>query len=141
MAGINYLIYNGGKVISVSGTSASCPAFAGMISNINAGRIAAGKGPIGWINPALYMGGSNFTNDIVSGDITCAADGTCCNEGFYALPGWDPTTGMGSPNYQKMYDYFLPLGTIYPKLISGGSRSTGTVWAIAIHYSSCNDYP
>jgi hypothetical protein len=128
MAGIDYLVYVGGVVNALSGTSASCPALSGLISNINAGRMRAGKGSIGWINPALYQGGSTFLNDIVSGDIRCAADGTCCNEGFYALPGWDPTSGMGSPNFKKMYAYFLPLGTTTASFSSGGAKSTGTVW-------------
>lgn len=139
MAGINYVIYNGGKQILVSGTSASSPALAGLISNINAGRIALGKGSIGWLNPALYQGGSLFLNDIISGDIKCASDGTCCDEGFYALPGWDPTSGMGSPNFKKMYAYFLPLGTTTPTLSSGGSRSTGTVFAM--YDRRYGDYP
>jgi tripeptidyl-peptidase I len=128
MAGLNYFVYVGGRVNALSGTSASCPALSGLISNINAGRMRAGKGSIGWINPALYKGGSTFLNDIVSGDIKCAADGTCCDEGFYALPGWDPTSGMGSPNFKKMYDYFLPLGTITATFSSGGARASGTVW-------------
>lgn len=130
MAGINYLIYNGGDDIFVSGTSASCPALAGLISNINAGRMALGKGSIGWLNPALYQGGSSFLNDITSGDIKCTGDGTCCDEGFYALPGWDPTSGMGSPNFKRMYNYFLPLGRTTAGLITSGSRSTGTVCAV-----------
>ncbi|KAF8212634.1 peptidase S8/S53 domain-containing protein [Mycena galopus ATCC 62051] len=36
------------------GTSASAPIFASIIAAINDARIAAGKGPVGFINPALY---------------------------------------------------------------------------------------
>jgi hypothetical protein len=99
----------------MSGTSASCPAIAGFISNINAARIAAGKGSLGFLNPAIYAYGSSFTNDITSGSIFCVADGTCCPQGFYAAPGWDPTTGFGSVNYGKMASVLVGLGsTIVP---------------------------
>jgi hypothetical protein len=116
LAGVNYDVYIGGNYYPVSGTSASCPAVAGFISTINAARIALGKGSIGFLNPALYAYGSSFTNDIKSGNIFCTGDdGTCCPQGYYAAPGWDPTTGFGSVNYGKMASVLTALGsTIVP---------------------------
>jgi hypothetical protein len=112
LAGLSYDVVVGGKLLSVSGTSASCPAVAGFISTINAARIAKGKGSVGFLNPALYAYGSSFTNDITSGNIFCAGDdGTCCPQGFYAAPGWDPTTGFGSVNYGKMASVLVALGS------------------------------
>jgi tripeptidyl-peptidase-1 len=72
------------------GTSASAPAFAGMISLINALRKKKGKVPIGFINPTLYtVGANNATffrqynisigntsavfNDVVSGNNLCCS--------------------------------------------------------------------
>jgi tripeptidyl-peptidase I len=112
LAGINYEVIIGGNKYDVSGTSASCPAVAGLFSNINAARLAIGKGSLGWINPALYTKGSYFVNDITSGHIKCAADGTCCTTGFHATPGWDPATGLGSVNYGKMASFFVALGEV-----------------------------
>ncbi len=37
------------------GTSASTPIFASMIVAVNDARLAAGKGPVGWINPAVCV--------------------------------------------------------------------------------------
>jgi hypothetical protein len=111
LAGISYVVVIGGTSFSLSGTSASCPAVAGFISNINAARLAIGKGSVGWINPALYTKGSSFVNDITSGNIKCVADGTCCSTGFYATAGWDPATGLGSVNYGKMAPFFVALGS------------------------------
>ena len=111
LAGMNYMIVIGGNKYDVSGTSASCPAVAGFFSNINAARKAIGKGPVGWINPSLYTKGSYFVKDITSGDIKCVADGTCCSTGFYATPGWDPATGLGSVNYGKMASMFVAFGS------------------------------
>lgn len=39
----------------VFGTSASAPVVASMITMINDARIAAGKGPVGFINPAVRI--------------------------------------------------------------------------------------
>jgi hypothetical protein len=118
LAGMNYVVVIGGTRYSVSGTSASCPAVAGFISNINAARLAIGKGSVGWINPTLYTKGSSFVNDITSGNIKCVADGTCCTTGFYATAGWDPATGLGSVNYGKMSSLFVALGEISTSYVS-----------------------
>ena len=111
LAGAKYLVRIGGEYSSVSGTSASAPAVGGFISNINAARMAAGKGSVGWINPTLYANHSAFVNDIVSGDTHCSANGICCPQGFEAGVGWDPATGLGSVNYEKMQSLFLSLGS------------------------------
>jgi hypothetical protein len=110
VAGVNYMVVIGGKSTTESGTSASAPVVAAFFSNINAARIAAGKGPIGWVNPALYKYGNSFVNDITSGNNKCVALGTCCPQGYYAGPGWDPTCGLGSPNYGKMHHILVGLG-------------------------------
>lgn len=31
------------------------------------------------------------------------------SKGFYAAPGWDPTSGIGSVDYRKLKDYFYSL--------------------------------
>ena len=37
------------------GTSASTPIFAAMVAAVNDARLAAGKGPVGWMNPAVSL--------------------------------------------------------------------------------------
>jgi tripeptidyl-peptidase I len=110
LAGSMYLVYLGDKMVVESGTSASTPAIAGFFSTINAARFAIGKGALGWINPALYANSDAFVNDITSGDNLCAADGSCCPQGFYATDGWDPATGLGSVNFGKMQSVLVALG-------------------------------
>ena len=117
LAGSTYAVYIGGLLRLVSGTSASAPVMAGMLSNINAARIAAGKGSVGWVNPALYTNSSLFVNDITSGNNKCAAmtgitPAICCTQGYYATTGWDPVTGLGSINYGKMLTSFSALGAV-----------------------------
>ena len=107
LAGANYRVIVGGRAFGLYGTSASTPVIAGFFSNMNAARMAAGKGPVGWINPALYANPSAFVNDITIGNNTLGglnADGlpTYCRQGFVAAKGWDPATGLGSLNYRNM---------------------------------------
>ena len=93
-----------GVTVITAGTSASCPIAAAMFSNINAARLAIGKGSIGWVNRVLDAKGASFVNDITFDDNKFP-----CTQGYYATVGWDPTTGLGSVNYDKMQEIFLSL--------------------------------
>ena len=112
MHGLNYLYMRYGRYGAASGTSASAPVAAAAFSNINAARMAMGKGSLGWVNPALYAHAASFVNDIVKGNNTCSATTPCCPHGFHATKGWDPATGLGSINYGKMEATFLALGAV-----------------------------
>jgi hypothetical protein len=110
MAGDYYYVYLSSEAISnrqaTAGTSASCPVVASFISNVNAGRFAIGKGPVGWVNPFLYTYASKFVNDVTAGD------NIYCTVGYYATPGWDPASGLGSINYGKFEALMLSLGVV-----------------------------
>jgi tripeptidyl-peptidase-1 len=92
-AGLNYIVANGGNFYPLSGTSASTSFVAGLFPNINAQRLAIGKGSLGWFNPTLHQTYTQFTNDITSGDNKCAYGPICCAQGFPSVAGWDPATG------------------------------------------------
>lgn len=49
------IIAENGQFVRTGGTSASAPIFASFIAAINDARIAAGKGPVGFINPAVRL--------------------------------------------------------------------------------------
>lgn len=87
----------------VGGTSASAPIFAGIVTLLNEARIAAGKGPLGFLNPTLYANPDAFN------DITIGSNPGCGTGGFNATPGWDPVTGLGTPNFPKLKEVFLSL--------------------------------
>jgi len=94
--GVNFNIVNGGQTISVEGTSCSSPVFASVIALINDRLVAAGKSPLGFLNPFLYANpGALF--DITSGD-----NPGCQTNGFTAITGWDPITGLGTPNFSSL---------------------------------------
>ena len=48
-------IVRDGNFTLSGGTSASTPIFAAMVAAVNDARIAVGKGPVGWINPAVSL--------------------------------------------------------------------------------------
>jgi hypothetical protein len=107
----NYVIALAHNFTAVSGTSASSPVVAGMISLVNSARAAAGKSTLGWANPALYQVYSSFVKDIVEGDNRCAADAmVCCGHGFFATEGWDPVTGLGSIDFPGFKESLVALG-------------------------------
>ncbi|KAJ3555486.1 hypothetical protein NM688_g2552 [Phlebia brevispora] len=90
------VVFNG-STISVGGTSASSPTFAGVISLLNDFRISQGRRPLGFLNPILYTAGVAGFNDITSG-----SNPGCNTNGFSAGPGWDPVTGLGTPDFGKL---------------------------------------
>lgn len=85
-----------GKIFGVGGTSASAPVFAGIINVLNEKRLKMGKKPIGFLNPTMYAHPEMFN------DITVGNNPGCGTDGFPASKGWDPVTGLGTPNFKKM---------------------------------------
>ncbi|KAF8317469.1 subtilisin-like protein [Clavulina sp. PMI_390] len=101
--GVNYAVAVDGKFSLIYGTSASAPVVGAMLTLINNKRFTMGKKPIGFINPALYSNPGMFH------DITYGGNQGCKTKGFTAVSGWDPVTGLGTPNFQKLMAYFTKL--------------------------------
>ncbi|KAF5383817.1 hypothetical protein D9615_003735 [Tricholomella constricta] len=95
--GNGFQVVVGGRIFSVGGTSASSPTVAGVFSLLNDFRLANGKPSLGFINPLIYSTGAGTFNDIVSG-----SNPGCGTIGFTARAGWDPVTGLGTPNFLKL---------------------------------------
>jgi len=92
----SYCVVTRGLAQGVAGTSASCPTAASIFSRVNGVLLAAGKKPLGFLNPFIYQNGAAF-NDVTSG---CNSAGQILNkECFTAIKGWDAATGMGTPNF------------------------------------------
>ncbi|PRP89064.1 hypothetical protein PROFUN_02342 [Planoprotostelium fungivorum] len=106
-----YPIYDGGSVGFVDGTSASAPLMGGILSLINDRLIALGYPTLGFINPLLYHIASDrpdIYRDITSGKNNWSS-ATVCQIGFDSAEGWDPVTGLGSPNVGLLTDYIIQL--------------------------------
>ena len=104
-----YLMFTGGQLQAVGGTSVSAPIFAGMASLINhylvSNQVQAAPG-LGNMNPRLYSLAQlspDVFHDIVNGNnivaITCTSRQRNCtagNYGYSAGPGYDLASGLGS---------------------------------------------
>ena len=95
------LIVHGQKQAGIGGTSASTPVFAGMISLINEARAKAGKSPLGFLNPFIYANTEAFM-DVTTGSNKVGRGGATLAAGFECTTGWDPATGVGTPNFPKL---------------------------------------
>jgi tripeptidyl-peptidase-1 len=88
----------GSKFGGVAGTSASSPVVAGVFAILNNVRLAAGGAALGFLNPFIYQNADAF-NDVTTGNNNA---GQRTKGGFDAAEGWDPVTGVGTPNYAKL---------------------------------------
>ncbi|CAK5273720.1 unnamed protein product [Mycena citricolor] len=93
----NFQVVIGGGVNSVFGTSAASPTFAGVVALLNDFRLSQGKAPLGFLNPLFYGTAVSGFNDITSG-----SNPGCGQTGFTAGTGWDPVTGLGSPDFLRL---------------------------------------
>jgi len=106
MVGHNLMVAQSLAFMSVDGTSASAPVFAGFVSLLNSIRLDGRKSLLGFLNPLLYqiaLDHPGAYNDIVVGNNRCGDVGftpTCCPYGFQATAGFDAVTGLGSPNFE-----------------------------------------
>lgn len=88
----------GYQLLSAGGTSAATPLWGGLLAD--ADQLAGHD--LGFVNPALYRiargprYGQAF-HDVTTGNNTVVIDGVTYT-GYQAGPGWDPVTGLGSPD-------------------------------------------
>ena len=104
--GENFVISNGYGLFNVSGTSGSAPFFAGLITLLNVEREKNHLPPLGFLNPWMYSNPSMFT-DVTKGTNAISRGGVPFSSGWNATIGWDPTTGLGTPLFEKMVKNIL----------------------------------
>jgi kumamolisin len=97
-----YQVFLSGHSGVVGGTSVVAPLWAGLIARINQGLVKMGKLRVGFLNPLIY--GSSFSKDDVFYDIISGNNDNTGKLGgrYTAGPGWDPASGLGSPNGTKL---------------------------------------
>jgi len=113
--GHNCPVVDGAYLQGVDGTSCSSPIFAGIVTILNDYQKSRGRNVLGFINPLLYQmweDDPSIFNDVVVGNNYCTEQ-TCCptnndgssDYGYVATKGWDPVTGLGTPNVGKMLNW------------------------------------
>jgi kumamolisin len=96
-----YIITVNGQSQVYGGTSAVAPLWAGLAALINQKAAT----PAGFFLPTLYAT-PHLTNDITTGNNKPANTTT----GYTAQKGWDPCTGLGSPNGTALFNALTGVG-------------------------------
>jgi subtilase family serine protease len=97
-----------GNLESSGGTSGSSPFVAANIALLAQRERAAGRPPLGFVNPWLYQTFANQPDafyDVVSGTNDLQSAG-CCT----AAKGYDLATGIGVPNWAALDKLIAPAG-------------------------------
>jgi kumamolisin len=100
-----YNVLFDGQAAVVGGTSAVAPLWAALVALLNQQR----GSNIGFANPALYQNAENGFQDITQGN----------NGSYSAGPGWDPCTGLGSPNGNQLSQTFAAPATSASQSVPG----------------------
>ncbi|KAF8258634.1 subtilisin-like protein [Lactarius quietus] len=95
----SFPIYVNDRPMFVEGTSGSTPVVAAIFSLLNDYQLSKGRDPLGFLNPWLYEDGFETLFDIVGG-----SNPGCGTEGFSAINGWDPVTGLGTLDFPDMQE-------------------------------------
>ncbi|RFU23989.1 hypothetical protein B7463_g12345, partial [Scytalidium lignicola] len=94
---------------TIGGTSLSAPLWGAMLTLVNEKRIAAGKSTLGFINPTLYAHPEAFNDITIGNNDGCYSPDLSTIWGFPAAKGWDPVSGLGSPNFPVLESVLLGL--------------------------------
>lgn len=79
-----FQVHVDGQDVVFGGTSAVSPLWAALVALLNQRRGSR----LGYLNPVIYPVGPKVCRDVTSGN----------NGAYKAAAGWDPCTGLGSPN-------------------------------------------
>jgi uncharacterized repeat protein (TIGR01451 family) len=105
------VLYGNGSSATFGGTSCAAPLWAAYTALINQQAAFTGAAPVGFINPALYAlaASTNYAytslfHDTVSGNNIWPSSPSA----FYAVPGYDLCTGLGTPNGINLINALVP---------------------------------
>merc|ERR1712093_908789 len=100
LLGEKFAVVDGGRTLSVGGTSASTPSWGAIISLLNEECLSAsgGKKTLGFVNPLFYQNADAFT-DITKGSNAIASNAA---SGWKCTEGWDAVTGLGTPKFTSL---------------------------------------
>lgn len=116
--GFGFRVYDHGGLHGYQGTSASAPAFAGIVALLNDARLRSNKPVLGFLNPLLYANPGALNDIVLGGSKGCDGHGRFNGPlngspvipyaSWNATTGWDPVTGLGTPNFPKLLGAAVP---------------------------------
>jgi uncharacterized repeat protein (TIGR01451 family) len=121
-----WVIFGSGKSGVFGGTSCAAPLWAGFTALANQQAVINAHPPLGFLNPALYAIANSPSyatsfHDTVAGNNTWSQSPNL----FFAAPGYDLCTGLGTPNGTNLINALLA-ETVAPTHISPPSPPYGT---------------
>jgi len=111
IAGLGHqcVVLQNGYWEGVGGTSCAAPIVASLFALLNQISLQKTGKTLGFLNPLIYQmyaDDPTIFQDIVTGDNKCTEYGCASScKGFQCTKGWDPVTGVGTPNFAKMTAY------------------------------------
>jgi tripeptidyl-peptidase-1 len=111
LGSIEFEVVIGGSTSKIGGTSASCPTFAGIVTLLNDVRLNHNQPTLGFLNPLFYQIAEE--NPAAFFDVTVGNNNWPCDcstqNGFNCAKGWDPATGIGTPNFAVLKSEVLKM--------------------------------
>jgi uncharacterized repeat protein (TIGR01451 family) len=109
-----FVVSSGGNEGGFGGTSCASPLFAGFMALVNQQAGINGKSSIGFLAPTVYAlaktaSYTNIFHDIITGDNTWDLSPT----NFFAVPGYDLCTGLGTPNGTNLINALAGVSNTY----------------------------
>jgi kumamolisin len=134
-----YVIHDNGSSGYYGGTSCAAPLWAGFCALVNQQAVASGQVTfsVGFLNPALYglAAGANYPacfHDVTAGNNIGANTAGL----YYAVPGYDLCTGLGTPNGANLINALAPpLGIVAEPTnatVAAGNCAVFTVTAFGL---------
>jgi len=115
IAATNIEIVRLGQPLSVNGTSASSPLWAGFTALVNEQAAANGLPPVGFLNPALYLIGQSAEYASSFHDISSGSNPSA-QASFNSVPGYDLVTGWGTPKGLSLINALALRMPLHPPL-------------------------
>jgi subtilase family serine protease len=105
---VNYAHIGAGNI---GGTSCAAPLWAGFCALANQAAASQGLAPLGFLNPALYSIAQTSLYTNCFHDITTGSNAWPGSPNqYYAQPGYDLCTGLGTPNGVSLINALMPFG-------------------------------
>lgn len=115
--GLNYIIRDNGRWSLVGGTSAATPTWGAIFTIMNDHLAKSNKPTIGFANPLIYQMYADQSDIFLSiGNLSTNNEDGCGPElGYTSNPnGWDPVTGLGTPNVGNILSYLDSMMSTLP---------------------------
>lgn len=126
-----FIVADDGQEEVSGGTSSASPLWAGFMALVNQSAAAHGVPSVGFLAPQVYALAKTPQYNVIFHDIVTGSntwDQSLTN--FYAVPGYDLCTGLGTPNGTNMINALVgnsnPIPTNYVPLVTAPPEPYGT---------------